>query len=63
MSRRRANRLLKATPSVPLGFRVSVEVAEQMRRLLTERDCSIPALFADGLNALEDQAESEATAA
>jgi hypothetical protein len=55
MPRRGANPLLKANPTVTLGFRVSVAVAEQMRRLLREKNCSIPALFADGLNAIEAQ--------
>jgi hypothetical protein len=60
MSRRGANRLLKATPMVTLGFRVPVEVAEQMRRLLKARNCSIPTLFADGLDAIEAQASEAA---
>jgi hypothetical protein len=58
--RRRANPRLKATPSAIITGRVPLAVAEQLRRLVKQHDCSVPQLIADGLNALEAMSETSA---
>jgi hypothetical protein len=55
MRSRGANPRLVARPTVALGFRVPVEVAEQMRRLVARHNCSISHLFALSLDAFEAQ--------
>jgi hypothetical protein len=57
--RRRANPRLKATPSAIITARVPLAVAQQLQRLVRRRDCSVPQLIADSLNAIEAQATSE----
>jgi hypothetical protein len=53
--RRRANPLLQTTPRVVVIASVPLRVAEQLRRLVKSRDCSVPQLIADGLDAIEAQ--------
>jgi hypothetical protein len=58
MSRRKANPLLKATPSAIITARVPLSVAQKLQRLVKEHDCSVPTLLALSFDALEAQTES-----
>jgi hypothetical protein len=61
--RRRANPRLKATPSAIVTARVPLAVAQQLQRLVKQRDCSVPMLLADALTALEAKSEASETVA
>jgi hypothetical protein len=52
---RGANPRLRVTPSVAVSFRISVPLAERLRELVLQRDCSVPQLIEDGITALEAQ--------